>query len=248
MYKFIEEMTLNTWPSIHTIVHNGWLLRSSEGCTKRSNSVSPLYASSGRELKKQIAFCEEYYTGMGRDVIFKLTPFMDPVHLDTVLHERGYETVEPSRVQIRELAAAAAPRIAAKAEERLSDEWLHHMTLCGGLNPRNRDIIKRMLQDAALKQGFFTVYDGEKAVACGLGVIQGKWVGLYDIVTRLEDRNKGYGEQLVLNILAWAKRKGAAHSFLQVVQGNLPAEALYHKLGYREIYTYWYRIKKKAAD
>jgi ribosomal protein S18 acetylase RimI-like enzyme len=41
---------------------------------------------------------------------------------------------------------------------------------------------------------------------------------------------------------------GATYSYLQVVKGNEAAIKLYKKLGYREIYTYWYRYKKLELD
>lgn len=40
----IEELALNAWPSLQTIVHHGWLLRFAEGYTKRSNSVQAIYS------------------------------------------------------------------------------------------------------------------------------------------------------------------------------------------------------------
>ena len=75
-----------------------------------------------------------------------------------------------------------------------------------------------------------------------MGVAQNAWIGLYDIVTDVTYRRQGHGQRLVGQILAWGKRQGAQTAYLQVMTDNAPALALYGKLGFREIYQYWYRM------
>ena len=40
-----------------------------------------------------------------------------------------------------------------------------------------------------------------------------------------------------------AREQGARYAYLQVVQSNSVAVHLYEKLGYRKLYSYWYRVK-----
>jgi ribosomal protein S18 acetylase RimI-like enzyme len=58
-----------------------------------------------------------------------------------------------------------------------------------------------------------------------------------------EFRGKGYGREIVETILTEAARLGAKNTYLQVDIDNPAALGLYEKLGYREIYRYWYRKK-----
>jgi len=67
---------------------------------------------------------------------------------------------------------------------------------------------------------------------------------LFDIVTHPNFRNRGYGRQLVLDLLSWGKERGARIAYLQVMLDNAPALRLYSKVGFEEIYRYWYRIKQ----
>ncbi|MDB5085123.1 MAG: family N-acetyltransferase, partial [Bacilli bacterium] len=39
-YKMIEELTLNNWQPLQTMLYDGWLLRFAGGYTKRANSVN----------------------------------------------------------------------------------------------------------------------------------------------------------------------------------------------------------------
>ncbi|WP_307847902.1 GNAT family N-acetyltransferase [Metabacillus bambusae] len=88
-------------------------------------------------------------------------------------------------------------------------------------------------------------YQGD-VIACGLGVIEREYIGLYDIVTDINFRNRGFGEQLILNLLKWGKENGAKNSYLAVLLNNDSALRLYSKIGYSEIYKYWYRVKENV--
>ena len=79
-------------------------------------------------------------------------------------------------------------------------------------------------------------------IAVGLGVAENGFVGLFDLVTDEKFRNRGFGKELVLNLIEWGKQNGAQRAYLQVMLNNAPALHLYEKLGFREVYQYWYRV------
>ena len=91
---------------------------------------------------------------------------------------------------------------------------------------------------------FVSLLQGESVVACGLGILERGYLGIFDIVTDRQFRNRGFGEQLILNLLKWGRENGAKYSYLQVMRSNAPALKLYLKLGFQEIYHYWYRVKQ----
>jgi len=242
---FIEELALNTWPAEQTLLLNGWLLRYASGYTKRSNSVNPLHFREGRDVYGSIQLAEEFFASVGLDSVFKITPFAVPGDLDRILEQLGYAVVDPSSMMLLDLEKIPEPTLdTVIIESQVNEEWMDRLAFFNHLSEEHRNIAERLLAESTLQQGFATVYRDHVPVACGLGVVQHRYIGLYDIVTHDRYRRQGFGEQLILHLLKWGRAHGATHSFLQVVQRNEPALSLYQKLGYQAIYSYWYRVKK----
>jgi N-acetylglutamate synthase len=84
--------------------------------------------------------------------------------------------------------------------------------------------------------------DSDTIVVCGLGVLEHEYFSLFDLVTDPQQRNRGYGAKLVVRMLRWAQEHAAVHGYLQVMHGNDPARHLYAKLGFADVYQYWYRV------
>ena len=57
-------------------------------------------------------------------------------------------------------------------------------------------------------------------------------------------RGKGYGTEICESLLSASQRCGVHVAYLQVIRDNIRAVNLYTKLGYKVIYSYWYRVKK----
>lgn len=248
LIETIEELTMNAWPSLQTVHYEGWLIRIANGYTKRANSVHILGEKERVEegaMETRIETCEAIYEREGLPAIFKLTPLCSDA-LDAALNERKYAIADPSRVMLLEslehLPAPVLPHIV--VDMAFSDEWLNRMCAFNEMSGASKVNCARIIRQSKVKQAFFTLYDDDRAVACGLGAIERGFLGLYDIVTNRLVRNRGYGEQLILHMLAWARENGATQSYLLVVGNNLPANRLYEKLNYNEIYRYWYRVQQ----
>lgn len=240
--KGIEEFSINAWPSLQTVLLDGWLLRFADGYTKRSNSISALYEGGLQALGDKISICEDVYAEAGQPAIFKITPFVHP-DLDRLLEERGYRAIEPSLVmELGDLSAVPSPtRYEIRMETSVTREWVDRLGEIGGLSARDRDTTMKLFERPLMRAGFFTLYDGGEPAACGLGVANDEYVGLFDIVTRPDRRGQGCGEQLLRAILGWAREGGTKKSCLMVLRDNPPANRLYEKLGYRVAYAYGYR-------
>lgn len=245
MHKRIEELTLNAWPALQTLTQQGWLLRFADGYTKRSNSIQALYTESSLDLNSQIEQCERLYVKAGLDVVFKITPF-NPQELDPILESRGYTLLDLTSLRVlAHLDDMESPsHKEVQIEDKLTDEWLDVLGHITGISDRNKAVKRKLFNYSVIQYGFFILYDRTEPVACGIGALEQGFVGIYDLATAPAYRNRGYGKQLLLHILHWAKKNGATRSYLQVVQHNLAASRLYDRLHYKEIYSYWYRHKR----
>jgi predicted GNAT family acetyltransferase len=176
--------------------------------------------------------------------VYKMTSFVHPENLDSVLDYKGYAAIDYTSVQILELSEVRSPSIhTVKLDESLNDTWLNQFCRLSNHNETNKSTMKQMLSLIIPTTRFISLYENETVVACGLGVLERDYLGIFDIVTDLHYRNRGFGEQLMLNLLKWGKENGAKYSYLQVMLNNVPALRLYSKLGFQEIYRYWYRVK-----
>lgn len=240
----IEEMSLNGWPALQTVVYDGWLLRFAEGYTKRSNSINPMYGST-LQLDAKISSCEELYENKGIRSVFKITPFVQPTSLDEELATRGYELIDRTIVKTIHLSDALSPKAAEIwLEQEVSENWLDAVGVFSHLTDEQRSTTRKMLEQSPLDKCCAILHDNGIPVACGYAVIEDGWIGIYDIVTDPNYRNRGFGEQLVLHLLQWGKGHGATEGYLLVVKDNAAANRLYDKIGYVPQYEYWYRVKK----
>ena len=239
----LEELAFRAWPALEEKRYDGWTLRFADGYTKRANSVNPLYAGA-QNVNEKIDRCERLYRAKNLKPIFRLTPAAQPDGLEEILAERGYFYRDVTGVQKLDLASFR-PLIsdAFTWNPEVSSEWLNTFVQVNEAptSQTHREILRRIIP----QQCFGTLVKENRPVACGLGVLDGDYLGLFDLVTAPAERRKGYGRELVTNILSWAALHGAKTAYLQVVADNRPALSLYKEIGFKEIYKYWYRIKEK---
>lgn len=243
----IEELSINAFPSLQTQLVDGWLLRFSDGYSKRANSINPIYRSSGKTCEK-IKMVEQVYQERNLPVMYKLTSRVFPENLDNILEQADYSLEALTSVQVLSLHEFSVPFQSSSTSaiyNSFEDQWFKNFCELNSMKESDQLILKKMLERIVPKACYVVLYNDKKdVVACGMGVLEDDYLGLFDIVTNPKERNKGYGMQLLLTILNWGKTNGAKDAYLQVVPDNFPALHLYAKLGFTEAYKYWYRIKR----
>lgn len=239
----IEEISLNAWPSLQQILYDGWILRFANGHTKRANSVNAVYMGS-KNVYEKIKRCEKIYIEKNLQPIFRITPIAHPENLDEILADAGFEKKDVSSVQVMDLVSFQPQTTNdIRLEAEFSQDWLDSFVHLSGVTVESQQPLGGILRNIAPKKCLAVLVKENQVVAGGLGVLENQYIGLFEIVTALTERRKGFGKELILNILAWGKQNGAKKAYLQVVMNNEPALNLYSQLGFQEVYQYFYRIK-----
>lgn len=243
LIRRIEEASFNAWPALNVLLYDGWLLRFANGYTKRANSVNGLYQGS-LQTEMKIDYCEAVYRQQHLRPIFRLTPLISPDDLDHHLQAWDYKHIDHTSVQLldlREIEPAHSERAMILPSRGGIDSWLGSFH---ELNPQRRDADthRQMLHKIVCMKCLMVLIVDDEIVACGLGIADGDYLGLFDIVTAVEHRRKGYGMELTTSLLAWGLAMNTRYAYLQVMTNNVSANYLYCRLGFQEIYRYWYRV------
>ena len=240
MIRPLEEKMFNAWPSLQQVLFDGWVLRFAQGYTRRANSVNFLYGGT-QGVRQKIEWCSNVYRRQNLRPVFRVTPLAQPAHIDPLLADLAFTRQSPTSVQTLNLMSLATTEVEGfQFSPEFSGEWLSRFEQLQGVTPNIAH--QAILQNIVPATCYATLSSNNEIVACGLGVLEGKTVGLYDIVTHASRRRQGFGYALILNILHWAKQWGATQAYLSVEKGNDPALNLYAKLGFSEVYEYWYRV------
>ncbi|TSA24080.1 GNAT family N-acetyltransferase [bacterium] len=239
----LEQLSLNAWPSLQTMFYDGWILRFANGVTRRSNSVNPIYKST-RDVDEKIAFCEKIYSEKNLPINFKCTSAACPAELNEVLSHRNYLRQAETSVQTFDLTNALfEANRGIILNETLEDNWVKSFVSLNKYDAGKNKIYHAILQNIIPETIYASYRIGNRIVGCGLGVKQGKYIGLFDVVVDEEHRGVGLGYYIVTALMQWGKSKGASVAYLQVMTDNEIALHLYEKLGFKEQYKYWYRVK-----
>jgi len=244
MITCLEELSINAWPALQTKLYDGWALRFSNGYTKRSNSINPIYQSA-IPLKIKLDSCEKEYNHFNLPVVYKLTSDSQPKNLDKELAKRGYITRDETSVRILKLNDYYHQETGnVLIATEFSDAWINGFLEISGINDKDQVTAKKILNNIMSEVVCVSKLLDDKVIGYGFGVIERDHIGIFDILVNESYRGNGYGKNIINSILNTAAKKGVRTAYLQVVVGNIPAENLYESLGFQEEYKYWYRIKK----
>jgi ribosomal protein S18 acetylase RimI-like enzyme len=239
--RLYEELSLNAHPALQQQLYDGWVLRFAGGYTGRANSVNPLYPAC-LDVGEKVAVCELLYHSRGLRTLFKLTEAAGS--LDELLAARGYTVRTPTLLMTATLQPMDTnPGICLEAG--ISPSWQEASFALHGTTERDRAIAAVMLSSIPGLTLTASLKENSETVAIGRAVLERGYVGLYDIMTAPAHRGRGLGGQICTALLEAARQRGAANAYLQVVEDNVPARALYKGLGYKARYRYWYRAESQ---
>ena len=105
-----------------------------------------------------------------------------------------------------------------------------------------------ILRRIALPCGYVTLHRDGAPIAVALGVVEAGWLGIFNLVTLPAYRRQGAARALLAALAAWAADQGAINAYLQVMERNAVARALYAAAGFTTAYGYHYRVKEVQIE
>ncbi|HJP32150.1 MAG: GNAT family N-acetyltransferase [Candidatus Latescibacteria bacterium] len=238
-----EEAGLAGMPALRADHYDGWLLRFGEGYSRRSNSVATLYPST-IDVAEKIRYCESAYAAAGLPCIFKLTDASTPDGLDDVLTARGYSREADTFVRARSIDAGLTRPTRVELLDSPGGDWLEtRMQIDDEAAEGEDEILGRLLAATPTPAVYALIRHGGRGVACARATVSGGLVGLYGLQVAPEHRRQGLATDLTQARLWWASTQGAHRAFLQVMANNPGSQALQERLGFVEVYRYWYRLQ-----
>ncbi len=241
-----EELSMNAHPALKTQLYDGWILRFSNGYTNRANSINPIYPSVF-PIEAKIEHCEKVYGGQKLPPVYKLTHELSCA-LDNTLENKGYKIVTPTNIMTKEIVSDHYKSSDFYVSNTITSDWTKsYFSLNGLADCQKRDLAELILHNIQNTTLCGRIMKGDQTIACGLCVVERGYAGLFDIVVDRGYRGQGYGFEICASLLNEAKDYHASMAYLQVVQSNIEAIRLYKKLGFFNLYEYWYRVKSNRT-
>ncbi|MBU1227542.1 MAG: GNAT family N-acetyltransferase [Actinobacteria bacterium] len=224
-----------------------WEARFADGMHRRINSATVWAAD---DPDGTVAELEAWYERRGIDPIFKLTDASAP-GLDELLAGRGY--LPDARVAVMTADLPAGRRSAPAADVTLSDapseEWAGSFGDMAGYGPRQRRLLDATLGRIDRRAVYASLRREGSIVSVGMSVAEDRHAGVFEMITHPDHRGRGHAGSILDALLGWMSGPGGATvAYLQVLEGNQPAERLYRGAGFTPRYRYWYRVRSAGLS
>ncbi len=228
---------------------DGWLVRTNPGKAKRARCVNAV-APGRLPLAEKLALAAEVFREAGLPLVVRITPFTEPPGLDAELAARGFGLLDDTRVMVCPALSAAVTTAPPALPKGLhwaalpAPEFAEAVGALRGSPPEQRRAHAERLRHSPVPYEGFAIVDaaqGGRVLACGQFARESALVGLYDVFTAPDARGRGLATLLCRRLLDLAQAAGARTAYLQVEADNVPARAVYPRLGFADGYAYHYR-------
>lgn len=260
----LEECVVDAWPAAETVELEGWLLRATSGFSHRGNSVATVAEAGPRTttvlsdvdesvaLALRIARVEAWYAGRGLPAMFQVGPASMPRGLDETLAERGYRRTSESVLALAtpEKIAEAIPHkhgFEVSIASAATPAWLELGHQAGRLGAHPADFLG-VLRRLGTRCRYVLARDarGTPVASCMIVSSEDR-LCVNSMLTLPAARRRGAARAVLQTLARAARGEAMRELYLLVEADNAPARALYQKTGFRELYTYHYRVQASAS-
>ena len=236
----IELMLMRTWPALDEKIYDGWILRFSEGYTKRSNCINPLYESYF-ELEEKYEYCKKIYEEKKLPIVYKIIDTEVSIVVDEFLKNKGLEKRDMVTVKEIELTNVSYNLKNINVSWGFNKEWYDFYVKENKLNKQEENIFKELLQKNDKNNMYVYKLEENKIIAVAMGVVEKNKIGIFNVYVKDTYRKKGYATEILEGLLVEARKINVEKAYLQVMETNEKAIKLYKKMGFVPKYRTWYR-------
>lgn len=229
--RALERLHVRAWPATEAERVDGWLWRWSGGASQRANSVSTVDFT-GTDPEASLARVEALYLAKAAPVRFHTFDLSGPPGLPALLAARGFRAGETTLTLMAPAKATTLPADVEVSSDPGRD-WLD--VYMGAITPDRRAVNRTILDRVPAPRAFFSVRREGRVISTALCVVDGDHAVAECVATRADSRGQRGAEAAMRALIGWAAGRGARIIALQVVDGNVPALALYRRLGFSQI-------------
>ena len=166
------------------------------------------------------------------------------------LADRGYLAESVTHVQVARLVAMAAGSDPPRSDVETiglaaaGGTWLETWMRAWGLDRSQIAAPAALWARIPGEVAFTTVMLNGGAAAVGMGVVDGEWLGIFNLATVASARRRGAARTALRELSRWGLAHGAQHAYLQVDGTNRGAQALYAVAGFTRAYDYSYLVRE----
>jgi ribosomal protein S18 acetylase RimI-like enzyme len=249
--RTLDEIAARAVPALEVVRIDGWVARHTPGLsTKRVNSIWPRHDDARRQLDEKLTTVERFYAARDLPARFQITPAAEPPGLDQALDRRDYVEGDPTSVEFCDLARLRAlpPRVSAEVtiDPRPGAQWLGTWQTACGLSAPTVAAATALFGRIQTEVAFAIVTVDDAPAAVALGVLDGDWLGIFNMATLPAHRRQGAARAALRALAGWAGQRGATAGYLQVDVDNPAARALYRSTGFESAYRYAYRTLERS--
>lgn len=227
----LESAAARGWPGRQSTLLEGWLLRAGSGFTTRANCALPLQPHASLEALPAIA---DWYASrelpLQMQVIDRLLTAPD-----------GWDKYRATSMLTASIASLNTAKITMTLLDAPSAQWLSIFRAGAAVTAEAIEVVSAVEGEAVFG---CHVVDGDLAAIARAAVTVSdsgtKWLGLSSLEVAEPYRRRGIGTTTMDQLTAWGAERGATSVYLQVMQENHAAAAMYRAMGYVEHHTYQY--------
>jgi len=229
------------WQPVEQANLGQWLLRASGGFSNRGNSVLAL-GDPGPPVEEALHQVAQWYDARGLPPRAHALPGSAAAG---ALEAAGWDRYEPTVLMLAPLTRALRhtppTEVPVRQDGELDAGWLATDERAARHGEAARQVLEGSLEGGEITFATVRGQDGS-VTARGRGVVHAGWLGVSSLWTAPDHRGRGLGSAVLRSLLEWGAERGASTAYLQVVEANTAALALYEARGFERHHDYAYYV------